>query len=214
MLAVSEIFLSIQGESTSAGLPFAFVRLAGCNLRCAYCDTAYARDAEGAEALSVADAAGRAAAFGVPRVEITGGEPLLQAETPALAARLLADGFAVWVETNGSLDIGALPAGARRIVDVKCPGSGAHAAMDWGNLARLRPGDEVKFVVSDEADYRWALDVAERHALAGRTEVLLSPVAGRMDAAALAGLMLRDRARARLQVQLHKVLWPGADRGR
>jgi 7-carboxy-7-deazaguanine synthase len=202
MLRVAEIFESIQGESTYAGLPCGFVRLAGCRLRCTYCDTAWAR--EGGQPMTVEAAAERAIAFGHPVVEVTGGEPLEQPETPALVEALLAQVPTVLVETNGSCDISVLPEAAVRIVDFKTPGSGACEANRWENLACLRPTDEVKFVLTSEDDYRWAQTAMERVTAAGVTRVLLSPAPGRLDAGTLAAWMLRDRVAARLQIQLHK----------
>jgi 7-carboxy-7-deazaguanine synthase len=199
---VAEIFESIQGESTYAGLPCGFVRLAGCRLRCAYCDTAWAR--EGGRSMEVAAVAGKVMAFGHGLVEVTGGEPLEQPETPALVEALLARVPTLLVETNGSCDISVLPEAAVRIVDFKTPGSGACDANRWENLAHLRPTDEVKFVLTSEDDYRWARTAIKRVQEAGVTRVLLSPAPGSLEAGALAAWMLRDRLAARLQIQLHK----------
>jgi 7-carboxy-7-deazaguanine synthase len=212
MLRVTEIFHSIQGESSRLGLPFVFIRLTGCNLRCSYCDTAYAWT--GGSGWPVSRITERAKSFGCRFVEITGGEPLVQAETPALARALLDAGLTVLVETNGSLDIDLLPSGTVRIMDIKCPASGESAKMDWENLRRLGPEDEVKFVISDAADYLWAKDVIRANDLERRTRLLLSPAHGRMDAALLAEWMLGDRLNVRLQLPLHKILWPEAQDGR
>lgn len=208
-LPVHEVFASIQGESSLAGLPCAFLRLSGCNLACAWCDTTYAADSF--TSLSVAEALAAVTAFGLPLVELTGGEPLLCPDTPVLAARLLAAGCEVLVETNGSLDISVLPAGARAVMDVKCPGSGMAHRNDLANLTRLRPGDEVKFVLADREDYRFALDLAPR--VWHRHAVAFSPVAGRLEPAELAAWMVADRVRARLGLQLHKIIWSPDARG-
>jgi 7-carboxy-7-deazaguanine synthase len=212
MLRVTEIFHSIQGESSRVGIPCVFIRLTGCNLRCSYCDTAHAWT--GGSDWPLERIVERVESFGCPLVEITGGEPLAQEETSGLARLLLDAGRTVLVETNGTFDIGLLPAGTIRIMDVKCPGSGESAAMVWANLNRLKPGDEVKFVISDAADYLWAKDVIRGNGLEALARVLLSPAHGRMDPALLAEWMLADGLNARLQVPLHKIIWPEAEHGR
>jgi 7-carboxy-7-deazaguanine synthase len=212
VLKINEIFHSIQGESTYSGLPCVFIRLTGCNLRCAYCDTAHAYD-EGffLDAETVVE---RAKAFSCPLVEITGGEPLLQPETPELARKLLNEKFTVLVETNGSLNIDMLPEKAVRIVDFKCPGSGCSDSNDMENLGRLRPFDEVKCVISDRADFEWAADLARRHGLDQKCAILFSPAAGKLAPDMLAEWILAEKLEIRLQVQLHKILWPHAEKGR
>jgi 7-carboxy-7-deazaguanine synthase len=212
MLRVTEIFHSIQGESSWLGLPCAFIRLTGCNLRCSWCDTP--RAWAGGSDWSVDGIARRVRSFGCHIAEITGGEPLLQEDTPVLARRLMDDGHRVLVETNGSLDIDRLPSGTVRIMDVKCPSSGESSKMDWDNLGRLGPDDEVKFVLADAADYLWAKGVIRENGLETRTRVLLSPAHGRMNGALLAEWMLGDRLNARLQLPLHKLLWPEENEGR
>lgn len=209
MLKVNEIFYSIQGESGYAGLPCIFIRLTGCNLRCAYCDTPYAYE-EG-ETLSIAEILERIRSFHCPLVEITGGEPMLQRETPGLVTALLQEGYRVLVETNGSRDIDSLPDGAVCIMDIKCPGSGEAKQMDWKNIKRLKPGDQVKFVLTDEADYHWAKNHLPK--IAENVEAFLSPVPGRLDPAQLAEWMLGDHLQVRLHLQLHKILWPDGKRG-
>lgn len=207
-LAVSEMFASIQGESTFQGLPMGFVRLAGCNLACKWCDTAYAR--EGGVFMSLDAIVSAVRDWNLARVEITGGEPLLQAGTPALAKRLLDLGYTVLVETNGSLDISVLPRECVRIVDVKCPGSGEAKKNDPGNLARLTPNDELKFVISDRGDYEFA-----RNFLSGPGQkagkrvraVHFSPVAETLNPADLASWILEERLDVRLTLQIHKILW-------
>ncbi|HXH27515.1 MAG TPA: radical SAM protein, partial [Candidatus Polarisedimenticolia bacterium] len=173
-LVVNEIFHSIQGESRHAGRPCVFVRLTGCNLRCVWCDTAYAFE-EGREH-SVGEIAARVEAFGTPYVLVTGGEPLAQEGVHDLVVELLDRGREVAVETGGSLDISRLDGRAMVVLDVKCPGSGMAARNHWGNLERLKPADEIKFVVADRADYEWARAVIAERRLAGRCGLLLSPV--------------------------------------
>lgn len=205
-MRIAEIFLSIQGESSRAGWPTVFVRCAGCNLDCRYCDTRYAR--EGGTVLAADEVAARVRAFGVGRVTVTGGEPLLQDEVPGLCRRLIEAGADVQVETNGSRDISVLPRGARAILDVKTPGSGMEHCNDYANLGRLRPGDEVKFVLTDRDDYVWAREAVTRRSLEQHT-VLFAPAAGRLAPGTLADWLLADRcAGIRLQVQLHLYLWP------
>ncbi len=211
VLRVTEIFHSIQGESTHAGLPCVFVRLTGCNLRCRWCDTAYAF--EGGWAMSVAEIVAEVEAYGCPLVEITGGEPLLQREAVPLMEELLLRGHRVLLETGGSLPIDGVPDGVMRIVDVKCPGSGESAANRLENLDVLREGDEVKFVIAGRDDYRWAASFVRERGLASRCPVLFSPVAGELDPGELARWVLEDRLPVRVQIQIHKVFWPGGERG-
>jgi 7-carboxy-7-deazaguanine synthase len=211
MLRVNEIFHSIQGESSRAGEPCVFVRLTGCNLRCVWCDTAYAFH-EGRE-MSVEEVLAGVDGHGCRLVEVTGGEPLLQSDVVPLLAALVARGHDVLLETGGSLPIDPVPAGVRCIVDVKCPGSGEVGRNHWPNLERLRPGDELKFVLADRADYDWAVARVRDLRLTERSAVLFSPVHGQLDAARLAGWILADRLPVRLQLQLHKLLWPGLTRG-
>lgn len=204
---VTEVFASIQGESTWAGLPCFFVRLSGCNLRCGYCDTthAYPQGRKTSVALLVKRFAASAAAL----AEITGGEPLAQPGFRDLAAGLakVAKGRPVLVETNGSLDISVIPADVIAVMDVKCPGSGESAAMDPGNLARLRLRDEVKFVVGDRRDFDWARRLVVKHKLHERCHaVLFSPVHGKLGAETLASWVLSSGLPVRVQCQLHKVL--------
>lgn len=212
-MRINEIFLSLQGESSSAGLPTVFVRTTGCNLRCRYCDTAYAFT-EGEE-MSPEEVRRRVDACGVRRVCLTGGEPLLQPRGEVAALLDLLADREVSVETSGALPLApyALREHHRWVMDVKCPSSGMAGRLHADNLRRLRPQDEVKFVVADEADYRWAAAFIREHGLDGRHRLLLSPVHGELDPAALAAWMLEDRLEARLQVQLHKLLW-GDARGR
>ncbi len=203
---VTETFVSLQGESTWAGLPCFFIRLSGCNLRCRYCDTRYAYE-EGAET-PVSDLVEAFIQSGAPLAEITGGEPLLQPGFADLAAGLLSHGRrTVLVETNGSRDLTAIPEGVIAIMDLKCPGSGESAAMDPGNVGRLRPYDEVKFVIGDRQDFDWACERVERHNLSGRCRaVLFSPVFGVLEATTLGEWILAARLPVRLQLPLHKVM--------
>jgi len=210
-LFVNEIFLSIQGESSLAGRPCVFVRLSGCNLRCVWCDTAYAFH-EGRE-MDVAEVLDRVRELRCGLVEVTGGEPLLQPGAIDLMERLLGGGYEVLLETGGSLPIDRVPVGVRRIVDVKCPGSGESGRNLWENLDRLREGDELKFVLADREDYLWARDQIRSRGLDRLAPVLFSPVQGTLDPGQMARWVLEDALPVRVQVQLHKVLWPGVARG-
>jgi 7-carboxy-7-deazaguanine synthase len=212
VLTVNEIFHSIQGESTLAGTPCVFVRLAACDLRCRWCDTPYAFH-EGRKQ-SVDDVIAQVEAYGCPTVEITGGEPLLQPDVIPLMSRLLERGYRVMLETGGHRSVAGVPAGVIRIIDIKCPGSGESARNDWSNLSLLTPLDQVKFVLADRADYEFARDVIAREHLADRCgAVLLSPVHGELALKPLAEWMLADRLPVRLQVQLHKYIWDPQTRG-
>ena len=211
MLTVNEIFLSIQGESTHAGLPCVLVRLTGCNLRCSWCDTAHAFH-EG-RPMSVEEVLRRVAEQRCALVEVTGGEPLLQPDAITLMRELVGLGYTVLLETGGSLPVEEVPDGVRRIIDVKCPGSGESAKNRWENLDHLRSGDEIKFVLADRADYEWAAAQIGERSLAERCPLIFSPVHGKLAPGSLAGWVIEDRLPVRVQVQLHKVLWPAARRG-
>ena len=212
-LRIAEIFRSIQGESTRAGRSCAFVRLAGCNLSCAWCDTGYARDEPGRE-LTLGMIVEALRPYRTGLAEITGGEPLAQSAVPELARMLAEEGYEVLVETNGSLDISVLPRPIARIMDLKTPSSGMADRNRLANLAHLRPGDEVKFVVADRTDYEWARAMLRDAAYPAKTvETLFSPVQGRLEPSALVAWMLDDGLGARLNLQLHKIVWPGRDRG-
>jgi 7-carboxy-7-deazaguanine synthase len=205
-MRITEIFLSIQGESSWIGYPCVFVRTTGCHLRCVWCDTEYAfyggRDMSIDEIVSQVESIGR----GCRLVELTGGEPLLQKDLGALAQRLIDDGYTVLCETSGSLDIDALPAAVTKIMDIKCPGSGEADKNLWENLEKLDADDEIKFVVKDRADYDWATSVIVERRLEGR-KLLFAPVWGELDLERLAGWMMEDNLPARLQTQLHKHIW-------
>lgn len=210
-LKVSEVFLSIQGEGTRAGLPCGFVRLAGCNLRCTWCDTRYAWT--GGEEVALDDLLARALAVPAPRVLVTGGEPLCQPPAVDLLARLCDAGRETLLETNGSLDIAPVDPRVVRVVDFKCPASGESDSNRWANVDLLTPRDEVKFVLAGREDFDFAAGAVERHRLTGRCAVLFSPVVGRLEAATLAGWILESGLDVRLNVQLHRMLWPGRRRG-
>jgi 7-carboxy-7-deazaguanine synthase len=225
-MVITEIFKSIQGEGTRAGLPCVFVRLTGCNLRCTWCDTAYAfyggTKASVDEVLEkVRELAGAEAGPRVSLVEITGGEPLLQPETPELAARLLAESYTTMIETSGERFVGTLPREVIEIVDVKCPDSGEADTFDFANLEAIDEKDEIKFVISTRRDYEFARDFTREHGLAGRVrEVLFSPVfpdpAGKwtgLEARELAEWILADGLPVRLGLQLHKFIWNPAMKG-
>ena len=212
MLTVNEIFHSIQGESTRAGDRCVFVRLTACDLRCSWCDTPYAFD-EGRK-MSVDEVMAVVESYGCPLVEITGGEPLLQEGVYELMDRLLAAGHTVLLETGGHRPIDRVPSEVVKIVDVKCPGSGESEKNCWTNLDRLAPHDEVKFVVLDRADYEFARDVMTRTGLSSRTAaILLSPVHDVLDPRTLSEWVIADRLPARVQLQLHKLIWSPTTRG-
>ena len=211
-LMVSEVFRSVQGESTFAGLPCVFVRLAGCNLSCRYCDTKHARE-DGHE-MDLTEVLDQVSAYGVELTEITGGEPLFQPEAATLAGALRDMGHVVLVETNGSLDISALPDGVIRIMDIKCPSSGETDKVLWENIWKLKPDDEVKFVMADRHDYEWARGIIMERFAHTKTKVLLSTVYGELPPRNLVEWMLEDKLKVRFQLQLHKHIWPRESRGR
>jgi 7-carboxy-7-deazaguanine synthase len=211
-LLVNELFASIQGEGTRAGLPCVFVRLSGCNLRCRYCDTLYARENGGRE-MTVDEVICAVAGYKPRLVEVTGGEPLLQIACRALLKRLLQEGYEVLLETNGSMDLSGVDPAVVKIVDFKCPSSGESDSMLWTNIRHLTPRDEVKFVIGDRGDYEWARGLIQREHLADRCVLLFSPVFGEMEPRMLAEWILGDALPVRLQLQLHKIIW-GEERGR
>jgi len=206
-MRVTEIFHSIQGESSHIGRPCVFVRLTGCNLRCRWCDSEYTFT--GGARMELDAVVERVKGYGCNLVEVTGGEPLAQSESFELIRRLCDDGFEVLIETSGSIDVAPVDPRAKIILDIKCPGSGEAAKNRWENLDILRPHDEIKFVIADRSDYDWARRVVEERGL-GRRTLLFSPVWGELDMKSLAEWMLADRVPARLQTQLHKHIW-GAD---
>ena len=210
-LRVTEIFHSLQGETSRTGLPTVFVRLTGCPLRCGYCDTAYAF--HGGESLTLDEILSRVAAHGARYVTLTGGEPLAQKGCLALLDELCDAGYSVSLETSGALDIGGVDPRVARIVDLKAPGSGEHERNRWENLGLLTGHDELKFVLASREDYDWAVSACRQHRLFERCPVLFSPVQGQLDPALLAQWILDDRLPLRFQLQLHKLLW-GSVQGR
>ena len=211
-MVVNEIFYSVQGESTYAGRPCVFVRLTACDLRCSWCDTPYAFH-EGTRR-PVEDVLGDVERFDCPLVEVTGGEPLLQEDVYPFLQALIDRGKTVLLETGGHRSTARVPAPVVTILDIKCPGSGEAARTDWANLDRLRPHDEVKFVIKDRVDYEYARDAIERHALAERAAAIhLSPVHGVLDPRILSEWVLADRLSVRVQLQLHKYIWSPETRG-
>jgi 7-carboxy-7-deazaguanine synthase len=210
-LKIWEIFYSIQGESTFAGRPCVLVRLTGCQMRCSWCDTEYAF--HGGEWMSLPQVMEKVAAFGCPLVEVTGGEPLLQKACLPLLTALGDAGYEVLLETGGGLDIAPVDPRVRRIVDIKCPASGEAENNRWGNLAALRPTDEVKFVVAGREDYDWAKGVIAERKLAGVCPIHFSPVWETCPPAELAAWILADRLPVRLTLQQHKILWGKDTRG-
>jgi 7-carboxy-7-deazaguanine synthase len=213
VLTVCELFVSIQGKSSYAGLPCVFVRLSGCNLRCCYCDTSYAWDA--GTPMTRAAVLERVCAAGPGLVEVTGGEPLLQSETVDLVHDLVKAGRQVLLETNGSLPLPDLP-GCSVIMDIKCPGSGQVGSFHTGNIERLKPGDQVKFVVTGRTDFEWVVAQVDRYGLLEKKRqlaVLAAPAWNRCEPRALAEWILDSGLSLRLQLQLHKVLWPGRQSG-
>jgi 7-carboxy-7-deazaguanine synthase len=218
-LRVNEIFHSVQGEGTRAGVRCVFVRLTGCHLRCTYCDTSYAFD-EG-DWLTLDEILARVRVFHCPTVEVTGGEPLLQPDVYPLMERLSDEFETVLLETSGALNVAQVDPRVVRIVDFKCPSSGEAERNDWSNVHLLRPTDEVKFVIGARADYEWACDIVRRYDLPSRCPVLFSPVAAPPNAAEPTGLapvkladwLVEDRLDVRLGLQLHKIIWPTRTRG-
>jgi 7-carboxy-7-deazaguanine synthase len=209
---VTEIFNSIQGESTFAGLPCIFVRLTGCNLRCRWCDTTYAF--HGGQRMSVDEVMVKVREYGGKLVELTGGEPLLQEDVYPLTERLLSEGFRVLIETSGERFIGKLPKAVVKVVDVKCPGSGEEGKFCAANLTELEKKDQIKFVVADENDYQYARDFIARHDLPGRVdEIILSPVFGELHPRQLSEWILKDNLKVRLGLQIHKFIWDPETRG-
>lgn len=204
-LRITEIFYSLQGEASFRGLPCVFVRTTACNLRCTWCDTGYAF--KGGTTMGLDEVITRVRSYPSRRVELTGGEPLLQRGIPKLAERLLALGYEVWCETSGERDIDLLPAGVRRVMDLKAPGSGEVLRNRWDNVGKLRAGDEVKVVCVDRADFDWALERVREHRLLERVPVMVSPVFGQLEAKTLAAWILESGMDLRLSTQLHKELW-------
>ena len=211
VLRVTEIFHSIQGESTHAGRPCVFVRLTGCPLRCTWCDTEYAF--YGGSEWSIDTILDKVRSYECRLVEVTGGEPLAQPECTTLLTRLCDDGFTVLLETSGAIETAPVDPRVSIILDVKCPGSGMADRMHWPNVERLRAQDEAKFVIKDRADYEWAKATVARYNLDRRCTVLFSPVFGTLDPRELAEWVLADRVPVRYQIQMHKYIWAPDMRG-
>jgi len=208
---ITEIFLSLQGESRSVGWPTVFVRLTGCPLRCGYCDTTYAF--QGGEWWELPDVLAKVRSYGVHHVTVTGGEPLAQKSCLPLLQQLCDAGYEVSLETSGALDVSEVDARVIKVMDLKTPGSGEESKNRWENIPHLTPRDQVKFVICDHNDYDWAKAAIVQHQLAGRCELLMSPSAGQLLPRDLAEWILADRLSVRFQLQLHKILW-GEERGR
>lgn len=204
-LRITEIFHSLQGESSYVGLPTVFIRLTGCPLRCHYCDTAYAFS--GGEWMSLAEIRAQVASYGAQQVCVTGGEPLAQKACTELLRTLCDDGYSVSLETSGAMDICTVDSRVSRIMDLKTPASGEEAKNRYANIACLSPHDEVKFVICNRADYEWARSVIEDYQLLAKTQVLMSPEHQNLQASELADWILQDRLNVRFQLQLHKYLW-------
>ncbi|MHB1091775.1 7-carboxy-7-deazaguanine synthase QueE [Thiobacillus sp.] len=202
---MTEVFLSLQGETSRAGLPTVFVRLSGCPLRCRWCDTTYSF--QSGEAVPLTTLLARVAEYGVPTVCVTGGEPLAQKNCLPLLAALCDAGYSVSLETSGALDVSRVDPRVSRIVDIKAPESGEEARNRWENLVHLTPRDEIKFVLANRADYEWACEVIRARKLTQVCPILFSPVQGELSPTQLADWILADRLPVRMQVQLHKILW-------
>lgn len=210
-ILINEIFQSIQGESSFMGMPCVFVRLTGCNLRCTWCDTEYAFY-EG-RPMSVDEILNEVRTYACTLVEVTGGEPLAQEGALELMRRLADDGYEVLLETGGSLSIAKVDPRVRRIVDLKCPGSGMHKQMLWENIGLLKPTDEVKFVIASREDFDWSVAVITRYGLLSRCAVLMSPVFGEVQPVDLARWILDSKLPVRFQLQMHKYIWEPEARG-
>ena len=210
-MRVTEIFHSIQGESSYVGQPCVFVRLTGCPLRCTWCDTDYAF--YGGQERSIDEVLAQVQDYGCPLVEVTGGEPLVQPECLPFMTRLCDASYTVLLETSGAVDIAPVDPRVHVILDVKCPGSGMTDRMHWPNLSLLATKDEAKFVLADRADYDWARGILARYDLAGRCRVLFSPVFDKLNARDLSEWILADKLPVRFQIQLHKYLWAPDMRG-
>ena len=205
MIKINEIYLSVQGESTHTGLPCIFIRLTGCNLRCSWCDTAYAFH-EGKN-MSIDEILQKVENFGIHLVEITGGEPLMQDNVYTLMRRLIEKGYKVMLETGGSISLERVPKDVIKIMDLKCPGSGEQEKNNLDNLKLLAPHDEVKFVILDKKDYEWSRDIIKRYKINETAHILISPVFDKLELKEIVKWILEDRLPVRLQTQLHKIIW-------
>ena len=205
MIKINEIYLSVQGESTHTGLPCVFIRLTGCNLRCSWCDTAYAFH-EGKN-MSIDEILQKVENFGIHLVEITGGEPLMQDNVYTLMRRLIEKGYKVMLETGGSISLERVPKDVIKIMDLKCPGSGEQEKNNLDNLKLLAPHDEVKFVILDRKDYEWSRDIIKKYKINETAHILISPVFDKLELKEMVKWILEDRLPVRLQTQLHKIIW-------
>jgi len=205
MIKINEIYLSVQGESTHTGLPCIFIRLTGCNLRCSWCDTAYAFH-EGKN-MSIDEILQKVANFEIHLVEITGGEPLMQDNVYTLMRRLIEKGYKVMLETGGSISLERVPKEVIKIMDLKCPGSGEQEKNNLDNLKLLVPHDEVKFVILDKKDYEWSRNIIKRYKINETAHILISPVFDKLELKEIVKWILKDRLPVRLQTQLHKIIW-------
>lgn len=212
-MRIVELYRSLQGESSYAGLPCTFIRTAGCSLRCTYCDTPHALDKQSGEEWSLDDIVAKVQSLGTDIVEITGGEPLEQEETPELCQRLLEAGLSVLIETSGAYDISVLPEDTITILDIKTPSSGMEKRNRWQNLTILKDLDEIKFVISDRADFEWAVAICNEYGLCDLNEVLFSPAYPTLEPVTLAEWILEDGIAVRMQIQLHKYIWSPDARG-
>ena len=205
MIKINEIYLSVQGESTHTGLPCIFIRLTGCNLRCSWCDTAYAFH-EGKN-MSIDEILQKVESFGIHLIEITGGEPLMQDNVYTLMRKLIKKGYKVMLETGGSISLERVPKEVIKIMDLKCPGSGEQEKNNLDNLKLLVPHDEVKFVILDKKDYEWSRDIIKRYKINETAHILISPVFDKLELKEIVKWILEDRLPVRLQTQLHKIIW-------
>ena len=205
MIKINEIYLSVQGESTHTGLPCIFIRLTGCNLRCSWCDTAYAFH-EGKN-MSIDEILQKVENFGIHLVEITGGEPLMQDNVYALMKKLIEKGYKVMLETGGSISLERVPKDVIKIMDLKCPGSGEQEKNNLDNLKLLAPHDEVKFVILDRKDYEWSRDIIKKYKINETAHILISPVFDKLELKEMVKWILEDQLPVRLQTQLHKIIW-------
>ena len=211
ILRVNEIFLSLQGETSRVGLPTVFIRLTGCPLRCSYCDTEYAF--YNGKNISISSVMDTVSGYGVQNVTVTGGEPLAQKKCLLLLKLLCDIGYSVSLETSGAQDLSKVDIRVIKVMDIKTPGSGEDKKNKWTNLEYLTSQDELKFVLSDEEDYQWAIKTIQNYHLDKICPILFSPVYNKLDPALLAAWVLRDRLGVRMQIQLHKLLW-GEESGR
>jgi 7-carboxy-7-deazaguanine synthase len=211
-LNINEVFASVQGETSFSGFPTTFIRLAACNLRCTWCDTTYSFGR--GVPVTIESLMTQTAENGCRHVCVTGGEPLLQSAVHSLLSRLCDEGYVVSLETGGSLDISHVDPRVHIILDIKCPASGMEHKNEWGNILKIQPKDEIKFVIGDEKDYSYALEICQRHDLYAKTSnILLSPVHGILNPQSLVAWILRDKIPVRLNLQIHKFIWTSQTRG-